>query len=80
MEEYKYIIVDDLNEHKDNISKIVFDAVMSRKQNNEIPEVSFTVKHDLKCNKEGYEFLKEHIDYLETGGTGTNDELEGLVK
>ena len=49
MKEYKYIIVDDLNELKKKI---------------ETPEVSFTIKHDLKCNKEGYEFLKEHIDYL----------------
>ena len=49
MKEYKYIIVDDLNELKKKI---------------ETPEVSFTIKHDLKCNKEGYEFLKEHIDDL----------------
>lgn len=39
MKECKHIIIDDLDKNKPNVSKIIFDAVMSRKKNKDIPVI-----------------------------------------
>ena len=44
MKECKHIIIDDLDKNKPNVSKIIFDAVMARNKNKDVPVIVFKGK------------------------------------